>query len=70
VSGVVTIVFRNITSISEIVFVTFQAKGSIFTRIEELEAATAEVSPSQKSKKTCKDQNYISKNLEKLQAKN
>jgi hypothetical protein len=47
----------------------FGLRGSIFTRLEELETAAVGVSPSRR-RKTWKYQNYISKNSKKLQAKN
>jgi hypothetical protein len=47
----------------------FGLRGSVFTRLEELKAAAAGVSLHEEEK-MWKDQNYISKNSEKLQAKN
>jgi hypothetical protein len=47
----------------------FGLRGSVFIRIEELEATAAGVHHPEKEK-TWKYQNYISKNSEKLQAKN
>jgi hypothetical protein len=43
-------------------------RGSVFITFEELEAAAAELSSSRR-RKMWKDQNYISKILEKSQAK-
>jgi hypothetical protein len=61
VPGITAIVFYNTTSISESCTLVFGLRGSVFTRLEELEAAAAGVSPSRRRKNVERSKLHIEK---------